>query len=82
MVRHYGFTLDICMSVYLSVFWSVVHLLVSLFSDNNLGKFQWLITKLGFSINIMDIWFRVANGQILIIFGGIIVSCFYKTIFS
>ena len=70
------------MSVYLSVFWSVVHLLVSLFSDNNLGKFQWLITKLGFSINIMDIWFRVANGQILIIFGGIIVSCFYKTIFS
>ena len=35
-----------------------------LFSDDDLSKHQWIFTKLGMYIDIVDIWFGIANGQI------------------
>ena len=34
------------------------------FPDDNLGKNQWIFTKLGMCIDIIEIWFEIANGQI------------------
>ena len=34
------------------------------FQDDNLSKHQWIFTKLGMCIDIMEIWFGIANGQI------------------
>ena len=48
---YYGFTC-VCQSVRFS------------FPDDNLSKHQWIFTKLGMCIDIMDIWFEIANGQI------------------
>ena len=47
-----------------------VRLFVRLYfvSDDNLSKYQWIFTKLGMCIDIMEIWFGIANGQILSIF--------------
>ena len=39
-----------------------------LFSDDNLIKRQWILTKLGTCIDIVEIWFGIANGQISISF--------------
>ena len=47
----------VCPSVYLSVFFS--------FLDDNLSKQQWIFTKYGLCIDIVEIWFGIANGQIL-----------------
>ena len=33
------------------------------FPDDNLSK-QWIFTKLGMCIDIVEIWFGIANGQI------------------
>ena len=38
------------------------------FPDDNLSKCQWIFTKLGVSIDIVEFWFGTANGQILSIF--------------
>ena len=38
------------------------------FSDNNLSKYQRIITKLGTRIDIVGIWFRIATGQISSVF--------------
>ena len=38
------------------------------FQDNNLNKSQWIFTKLDMCINIVEIRFRIANVQILLIF--------------
>ena len=51
---YYGFTLDVCMSVRPSVRF--------LFPDDDLSKHQWIFTKLGVCIDIVDIWFGIANG--------------------
>ena len=52
-------------SVYLSVHSSVVRPSVSIsFPDDNLSKYQWIFTKLGMCIDIVEIWFGIANGQI------------------
>ena len=42
------------------------------FPDDNLSKHQWIFTKLGMCIDIMEIWFGIANGQISSIFDGVI----------
>ena len=42
------------------------------FLDDNLSKLQWIFTKLGMCIDIMEIWFGIANSQILSIFDGVI----------
>ena len=31
----------------------------------NLSKHKWIFTKLGMCIDIVEIWFVIANGQIL-----------------
>ena len=33
------------------------------FPDVNLSKHQWIFTKLGMCIDIVEIWFGIANGQ-------------------
>ena len=38
------------------------------FLDDNLSKCQWIFTKLGICIDIVEIWFGIANGQILSFF--------------
>ena len=38
---------------------------VFLFQAENLSKHQWLFTKLGMCIDIVEIWFGINNGQIL-----------------
>ena len=44
------------------------------FPDDNLSKLQWIFTKLSMCIDIVDIWFGIANGQILSFFYGVICS--------
>ena len=44
---------------------SARHMSVFLFPDNNLGKYQWIFTKLGMCIDIVEIWFEISNMQIL-----------------
>ena len=34
------------------------------FPDDSLSKYQWIFTKLGMCIDIVEIWFGIANGQI------------------
>ena len=34
------------------------------FTDDNVSKYQWLYTKLGMCIDIVEIWYGIANGQI------------------
>ena len=34
------------------------------FPDDNLSKHQWIFTKLEMCIDIMEIWFGIAKGQI------------------
>ena len=60
-------------SVRLSVRSSYVRLSVHfLFPDGNLSKHQWIFTKLGMCIDIVEIWFGIANGQISSNFYGVI----------
>ena len=49
------------MSVCLSVHPSYVR---PSFQDDNLSKHRWIFIKLGMCIDIVDIWFGIANGQI------------------
>ena len=42
------------------------------FPDDNLSKHQWIFTKLGMCIDIVEICFGIANGQILSDFYGVI----------
>ena len=41
-----------------------IHLSIVSFMDDNLSKCQWIFTKLGMCIDIVEIWFGIANGQI------------------
>ena len=41
------------------------------FPDANLTKHQWSFTKLGMCIDIVEIWFGIANGQISSNFYGV-----------
>ena len=42
------------------------------FLDDNLSKHQWIFTKLGMCIDIVEICFGIANGQISSIFDVVI----------
>ena len=42
------------------------------FPNDNLSKCQWIFTKLGMCIDIVDIWFGIANGPISSNFDGVI----------
>ena len=61
------------MSVYLSVHQSYVRRSIRIsFLDDNLSKHQWIFIKIGMCIDIVEIWFGIANGQILSNFDGVI----------
>ena len=60
------------LSVCPSICRTSIHLSVFSFPDDNLGKYQWIFTKLGVFINIVKIWFGIADGQILSIFDRVI----------
>ena len=42
------------------------------FPDHNLSKCQGILTKLGTCINMKEIWFLIANGQISLMFDRVI----------
>ena len=42
------------------------------FPDDNFSKYQWIFTKLGMRIDIVEIWFGIANGQISSNFDGVV----------
>ena len=69
MAGYYGFTLVVRESVRPSVVRPSVRFS---FPDDNLSKHQWIFTKLGMCIDIVEIWFGIANGQISSIFDGVI----------
>ena len=53
--------------------WTSVCLSVRIsFPADNLNKHQWIFTKLGMCIDIVKIWFGIADGQISSIFDGVI----------
>ena len=60
---------SVCLTIRLSVVRSSVGIL---FPDDNLSNDQWIFTKLGMCIDIVEIWFGVANGQFLSNFDGVI----------
>ena len=41
------------------------------FPDDNFSKHQWIFTKFGIYIDIVELWFGIANGQILSNFYGV-----------
>ena len=45
---------------------------IFLFPHNNLSKCQGILTKFGICIDIKEIWFGIANGQILSMFDRVI----------
>ena len=66
---YYGITLAVRVGP--SIFW---------FSDDHLSKCQWIFTKLGVCIDIVEIWFGIVNGQISSIFDRVICPrqiCFH-----
>ena len=64
--------------VCLSVCLSIVHPSVRFsFLDDNLSKHQWIFTKSGVCIDIMEIWYGIANGQISSYFDGVICPFFF-----
>ena len=69
VVGYYGFTLDIRVAVNPSISRTSIPIL---FLDDNLNKHQWIFTKLGMCIDVMEIWFGIANGQISSNFDGVI----------
>ena len=42
------------------------------FPDDNVSKYQGILTKLAICIDIKEIWFGIANGQISLNFYGVI----------
>ena len=66
---YYGFTLVVRESVHQSVVRPSVRFS---FADDNLSKHQWIFTKFGMCIDMVEIWFGIANGQISSIFDGVI----------
>ena len=74
MVSHWT---SVCPSIRLSV----VRLSIRIsFPDENLSKHQWIFTKLGVCIDIVEICFGIANGQISSNFDG--VTCPRQAQFS
>ena len=73
VARYYGFMLDVRVSVRAFVRPSYVRPTVRFsFPGDNLSKHQWIFTKFGMCIDIVEIWFGIANGQISSIFYGVI----------
>ena len=69
VVGYYGFMLVVSVSVRPLYIHPSVRFL---FPDDNSSKHQWIFNKLGMCIDIVEIWFGIANGQISSIFDGVI----------
>ena len=74
---YYGFTLDVHVSIHKSVSRTSVRQSVRpsvriSFPDDNLSKRQWIFIKFGICIDFVEIWFGIANWQILSNFDGVI----------
>ena len=52
------------------------------FLDNNFSKHQWIFTKLGMCIDIVDICFQVAKGQIPSFFDRVICPQYIRILLS
>ena len=61
---------------------SARHMSVFAFLDDNFSKCQWIFPKLGICINIMEICFGIANGQILPIFDRVICPQYIPILLS
>ena len=59
-----GFMLIVRVSLHPSICLSYVRPSVLSFPDNDLSKCQWIFTKLGMCIDIVEIWFGIANKPI------------------
>ena len=55
---------------------------VFLFLDDNFSKYQWIFTKLGMCIDIVDICFWIANGRISSIFDSVICQQYIRILLS
>ena len=56
---------SVCLSVCLSVVPTYIHPSVRIsFPDDNPSKHQWIFTRLGMCIDIVEIWFGIAKRQI------------------
>ena len=66
-----GFSLGTCIDI-VNIWFGIVNGQISSnfvsFPDDNLSKYQEIVTKLGTCIDIKEIWFGIANGQILSMF--------------
>ena len=72
LVGYYGFKLDIPVSAFpFVIHLSILHIR---FTDDNLWKRQWILTKLGMCIDTVEIWFIIANGHITSIYNRVIWS--------
>ena len=63
---YYGSTLAVCASVCPSICPSIYSF------DDNFSKYQWIFTKLDVYIDIVEIWFGIADRLILSIFDRVI----------
>ena len=72
MAGYYGLTLVVRLSIRRTCTVYVSPSICFLFPDDNMSKHQWIFTKLGMCIDIVEIWFGIANGQISSIFDGVI----------
>ena len=68
MAGYHGFMLDVRVSVRPPVSRPSVRPSVFSFPDVNLNKYQWIFTKLGMCIDIVEIWFGMLMGQFRHIF--------------
>ena len=55
----------------ISMEFSVQDMPIFSFLDDNLSKHHWIFTKLGMCIDIVEIWFLIANGQFSSNFDGV-----------
>ena len=69
MVSHW---LSVCPSICAYVCLLYVRSAVFWFPDDNLSKYQWVLTKLGGCFDIVEMWFGIANGLISSIFDRVI----------
>ena len=59
---------------------SAYYMSIFLFPDDNLSKYQWIFTKFGMCIYIVEILLRIANGQISSNFDWLVELKFYGPI--
>ena len=79
MAGYCCFMLVVCVSIHLSILVVLLSVCdtsvlpsIFLFLDDNLNKCQWIFTKLSMYVDIVEIWFVIADGQISLILDRVI----------